>query len=53
LAWVGIFNTYFWIDPARKTCGVIMMQMLPFSDEAATSAFEQFERAVYSDSGKN
>src|SRR5215510_4749777 len=42
LAWAGIFNTYFWIDPARKTCGVIMMQMLPFSDEAATSVFEQF-----------
>src|SRR5262245_6153660 len=48
LAWAGIFNTYFWIDPARKTCGVIMMQVLPFSDEAATSVFEQFEHAVYS-----
>ena len=52
LAWAGIFNTYFWIDPAQKTCGVIMMQVLPFSDEAATSVFEQFERAVYADSKK-
>ncbi len=47
LAWAGIFNTFFWIDPPRKTCAVIMMQVLPFSDDAAISVVEQFERAVY------
>ncbi len=47
LAWAGIYNTFFWIDPPRKTCAVIMMQILPFSDDAAYSVVEQFERAVY------
>jgi methyl acetate hydrolase len=47
LAWAGIYNTFFWIDPARKTCAVIMMQILPFSDDAANSVVELFERAVY------
>ena len=47
LAWAGIYSTYFWIDPPRKTCAVILMQILPFSDDEAISAVEQFERAVY------
>ena len=47
LAWAGIYNTFFWIDPPRKTCAVILMQILPFSDDAALSAVENFERAVY------
>jgi methyl acetate hydrolase len=47
LAWAGIYNTYFWIDPPRKTCVVIMMQSLPFSDDEAISVVERFERAVY------
>jgi CubicO group peptidase (beta-lactamase class C family) len=47
LAWAGIYNTFFWIDPPRKTCTVILMQMLPFSDDGAISVVESFERAVY------
>jgi CubicO group peptidase (beta-lactamase class C family) len=47
LAWAGIYNTHFWIDPPRKTCAVILMQILPFSDDAAVSTVEKFERAVY------
>ena len=47
LTWAGIYSTYFWIDPARKICAVILMQMLPFSDDAAISLVDQFERAVY------
>jgi CubicO group peptidase (beta-lactamase class C family) len=52
LAWAGINNTFFWIDPPRKTCAVIMMQFLPFSDDAAISTVENFERAVYADSAE-
>ena len=52
LSWGGIYNTYFWIDPARKTCAVLLMQILPFSDDAAYSVAEQFERAVYAGSAK-
>lgn len=47
LSWAGIDNTFFWIDRSRKKCAVIMMQILPFSDDAPNSAVEQFERAVY------
>ena len=47
LAWAGIFNTYFWLDPAQDTCGVVMTQVLPFFDAKAIGLFEDFERAVY------
>ena len=52
LAWAGIFNTYFWIDPTRKICAVIMTQTLPFSDGEAVSTVEKFERAVYAETEK-
>nr|MBA2401605.1 beta-lactamase family protein [Bradyrhizobium sp.] len=29
LAWAGLANTYFWIDPKRKVSGVFMTQLLP------------------------
>ena len=47
LAWAGIANTYFWVDPARQVGGVIMMQLLPFIDTEATALFSMFERGVY------
>jgi CubicO group peptidase (beta-lactamase class C family) len=52
IAWAGIYNTFFWIDPPQKTCAVIMMQILPFSDDAAYSVVEHFERAVYANPAK-
>jgi CubicO group peptidase (beta-lactamase class C family) len=48
LAWAGIYNTFFWVDPTRKTTAVVMMQFLPFMDNAAKSLLEEFELAVYS-----
>ena len=47
LAWAGLANTYFWIDPARDVAGVILMQLLPFADGKALEAFTAFERGVY------
>lgn len=47
LAWAGLANTYFWIDPARDVAGVILMQMLPFGDPKCLEAFAGFERGVY------
>ena len=32
LAWAGLANSYYWIDPVRDIAGVIMMQVLPFAD---------------------
>jgi CubicO group peptidase (beta-lactamase class C family) len=48
LAWAGLNNTYFWLDPAAKVAGVFMTQLLPFADAAVLQAFDRFERAVYS-----
>lgn len=47
LAWAGLANTYFWIDPARDVTGVILMQVLPFVDAKCLEAFAGFERGVY------
>jgi CubicO group peptidase (beta-lactamase class C family) len=47
LAWAGIDNTFFWIDPHGRTCAVIMMQFLPFCDQQAVGVLQDFERAVY------
>ena len=47
LAWAGVANSYYWIDPTRKVAGVYATQVLPFFDEKAVSAFEGFETAVY------
>jgi CubicO group peptidase (beta-lactamase class C family) len=47
LAWAGLANTYYWIDPARDIAGVILMQVLPFADPQCLSAFAAFESGVY------
>ena len=46
LTWAGLFNTYYWIDPATRIAGVIMMQILPFADQQALGAYRQFERGI-------
>ena len=46
LTWAGLFNTYYWIDPAMRIAGVIMMQILPFADRHALKAYRQFERGI-------
>ena len=54
MAWAGVYNTFFWIDPTRKTSAVLMLQLLPFMDDAAKALLEEFELAVYSSAaGKN
>jgi len=47
LTWAGLLNTYYWIDPATRIAGVIMMQILPFADRKALHAYRQFEHGVY------
>jgi CubicO group peptidase (beta-lactamase class C family) len=48
LAWAGLANSYFWIDPKKQIAGVYATQVLPFFDPKAVQAFEAFETAVYS-----
>ena len=47
LAWAGLGNTYFWIDPVKRIAGVILMQLVPFADAKALDLFDKFEKAVY------
>jgi methyl acetate hydrolase len=47
LAWAGLGNTYYWIDPAKGVAGVILMQLIPFADPKALALLDSFERAVY------
>ena len=45
--WGGIFNTYFWVDPAAELAAVIFMQVAPFCAPICIEACERFERALY------
>jgi methyl acetate hydrolase len=47
LAWAGLANTFFWLDPTRGVAGVILMQLLPFADRKALELYGAFERGVY------
>ena len=47
LAWAGLGNTYFWIDPGEGVAGVILAQLIPFADPKVLELFGQFETAVY------
>ncbi len=47
LAWAGIFNTEFWIDPAAGIGGILLMQYLPFYDDAAIETLQGFEKRIY------
>jgi CubicO group peptidase (beta-lactamase class C family) len=45
--WAGIFNTHFFIDPNKQLGVVVMMQTLPFYDEASMKVYAGVEEAVY------
>ena len=47
LAWAGLNNTYYWLDPSAKVAGVFMTQVLPFADATVLRALDAFESAVY------
>ncbi len=47
LAWAGLANCYYWVDPKARVAGAMLAQVLPFGDERLLTAFGQFERAAY------
>jgi methyl acetate hydrolase len=51
LAWAGLNNTYYWLDPVKKIAGVFMTQTLPFADHTVLEALDSFESAVYESVG--
>jgi methyl acetate hydrolase len=47
LAWAGLANSFYWIDPVKRVTAVMATQILPFCDDDALGLFRRFERAVY------
>jgi CubicO group peptidase (beta-lactamase class C family) len=47
LAWAGVLNSHYWIDPSRDVCAVIMTQSLPFIEPRLLKTYDAYERAVY------
>lgn len=47
LAWAGLMNSYYWIDPVKQVTGVYATQILPFCDVKSLKLFQDFETAVY------
>lgn len=47
LAWAGLANSFYWIDPVKQVAGVVLTQILPFGDERVLDLFAKFETAIY------
>jgi methyl acetate hydrolase len=47
LAWAGLANSYYWIDPTKGVGGVYLTQILPFADKKSLPLFFAFEETVY------
>jgi methyl acetate hydrolase len=45
-SWAGINNTHFWVDPSRRVGVVVLMQVLPFYDDAAIGFLTEIESLV-------
>ena len=45
--WAGMFNTYFWVDPAAGLTGALYTQSRPFVAPEALRTYADFERALY------
>jgi len=45
--WMGLFNTFFWVDPAAGVAGAIYTQAIPFLIPEAVRMTKDFETAVY------
>ena len=47
LSWAGLFDTKFWINPQKGIATTLLIQYLPFDDEANLPVLDVFEAAVY------
>ena len=47
LAWAGLANTHYWIDPASNRAGLLLAQTFPFGDAAVLDLVRDFETATY------
>lgn len=47
LAWAGMANCYFWVDPVASLAGVYASRMLPFADPGSLGLALELERVAY------
>ena len=47
LAWAGLANSFFWIDPIKGIGGAYLTQILPFVDKKSFPLYLAFEQTVY------
>ena len=45
--WLGLGNTYYFIDPVSGIGGVISAQVLPFADSNLLALRDSFEQTIY------
>jgi CubicO group peptidase (beta-lactamase class C family) len=45
--WAGLFNCYYWVDPATGIAAGIFTQLLPFFDARMVETLLQFEQDIY------
>jgi CubicO group peptidase (beta-lactamase class C family) len=47
VAWAGLLNSYFWLDPVKRVAGAMFTQVLPFHDQRIVGLLGEFERKLY------
>ena len=47
LAWTGLANSYFWIDPATSIGSAYAIQILPSADKKSLPLFFELEKTVH------
>lgn len=47
LAWAGLANTYWWVDPEAGVGGVLATQLMPFADPEVLALLRLLERSAY------
>jgi methyl acetate hydrolase len=45
--WAGMFNSFFWVDPASGITAALYSQFLPFLSPSVVRLYQDFERALY------
>ncbi|MEN6350925.1 MAG: serine hydrolase domain-containing protein [Syntrophomonas sp.] len=47
MSWVGLCNSFFWIDPVKQITGLMLTQVLPFADAQVLDLYDRFETLIY------
>jgi methyl acetate hydrolase len=52
VAWGGLANCYFWLDPIENVAALFLTQILPFGDSRILEILGNFERELYRELGQ-